>query len=408
MEDIAPELYERIKSTYENEKASSKKLDAFLEKVKKGNAAYEDVYDYAGELGRCLESAFSHNISDDVLPDSRMYYNIAKRIIEPMLKKSHDDIAAQCSAVQHSLNKKAGIGLNAVKPEYDKARTEAIINYVCTREKYSSVEKSFLDGLSNNCRKTVDDSVKQNADFHYKSGLSPRIVRICRGKACKWCREVEGSYNYKDVRNTGNNVFRRHANCTCTVSYDPGDGSKKIQDVYSKRWQNQDAFQERKRFYLENRVDKKRLTDMEQYAVNSHISSDFYIINDCLRNGYILNQEQNALVKNLDSALEKLDSYKGRVSRSVQFYSSSDLDKFLSDHEPGQTVTYKDFTSSTASKELYTPDGQVQMFWTSRRGRNLIKYNKKEQEILYKRNSSFIVLEKRHIKGVYYIFMEEL
>ena len=62
MEDIAPELYERIKSTYENEKASSKKLDAFLEKAKKGNAAYEDVYDYAGELGRCLESAFSHNI----------------------------------------------------------------------------------------------------------------------------------------------------------------------------------------------------------------------------------------------------------------------------------------------------------------------------------------------------------
>lgn len=113
-------------------------------------------------------------------------------------------------------------------------------------------------------------------------------------------------------------------------------------------------------------------------------------------------------MKNLDSALEKLDSYKGRVSRSVQFYSSSDLDKFLSDHEPGQTVTYKDFTSSTASKELYNPDGQVQMFWTSRRGRNLIKYNKKEQEILYKRNSSFIVLEKRHIKGVYYIFMEEL
>ena len=88
-----------------------KSWNAFLEKVKKGNAAYEDVYDYAGELGRCLESAFSHNISDDVLPDSMMYYNIAKRIIEPMLKKSHDDIAAQCSAVQHSLNKKAGIGL---------------------------------------------------------------------------------------------------------------------------------------------------------------------------------------------------------------------------------------------------------------------------------------------------------
>ena len=79
MEDIAPELYERIKSTYENEKASSKKRDAFLEKVKNGNATYEDVYDYAGELGRCLESAFSNNIIDDGRHDIRRYYKIAKR-----------------------------------------------------------------------------------------------------------------------------------------------------------------------------------------------------------------------------------------------------------------------------------------------------------------------------------------
>ena len=65
MEDIAPELYERIKSTYENEKASSKKLDAFLEKVKKGNATYEDVYG-AMNTANCanpfLHSVFSFMI----------------------------------------------------------------------------------------------------------------------------------------------------------------------------------------------------------------------------------------------------------------------------------------------------------------------------------------------------------
>lgn len=46
---------------------------------------------------------------------------------------------------------------------------------------------------------------------------------------------MAGVYDYSKVSNTGNNVFRRHANCDCTVVYDPGDGSKKVQDVWSKR-----------------------------------------------------------------------------------------------------------------------------------------------------------------------------
>ena len=33
-------------------------------------------------------------------------------------------------------------------------------------------------------------------------------------------------------------MFRRHANCDCTVVYDPSNGSKRVQDVWSKSWNN--------------------------------------------------------------------------------------------------------------------------------------------------------------------------
>ncbi len=62
---------------------------------------------------------------------------------------------------------------------------------------------------------------EKNADFHYNAGLRPKIIRTAVGKTCKWCQSMAGVYDYSKVSNTGNNVFRRHANCDCTVVYDP-------------------------------------------------------------------------------------------------------------------------------------------------------------------------------------------
>ena len=165
-----------------------------------------------------------------------MYYDIAKTLIEHICKENYKTIAAHCVAVQTSLNRKANIGLNAIEPTYKADRTEGLIKYISSVDKYSSREKSFLQSLTTNAKLVVDDSVKENADFHYKSGLSPKIIRRTSGKTCKWCQEQSGVYDYKDVKDKGNDVFRRHANCDCTVTYDPGDGSKKVQDVWSKKW----------------------------------------------------------------------------------------------------------------------------------------------------------------------------
>ena len=196
---------------------------------------YTDSLSFAKELGVSLKKVIQENINEEMLPDGKMYYNIAQRLLEPMIKQNYDLVSKQCEATQNILNKKADLGLKAIVPEYNKEKTASIIDYISNADKYSQREKSFLDSLETNAKSVVDDSVRKNADFHYNAGLRPKIIRTTVGKTCKWCQSMAGVYDYSKVSNTGNNVFRRHANCDCTVVYDPGDGSKRVQDVWSKR-----------------------------------------------------------------------------------------------------------------------------------------------------------------------------
>ena len=69
------------------------------------------------------------------------------------------------------------------------------------------------------------------------SGLAPKIKRTSTGHCCEWCEKLAGTYNYEDVRDTGNNVFRRHRHCRCTVEFITNG---KRQNVHTKRWKKYD------------------------------------------------------------------------------------------------------------------------------------------------------------------------
>lgn len=83
----------------------------------------------------------------------------------------------------------------------------------------------------------VDDTIKTNAEFHYKAGLSPKIIRTSDGNCCDWCDSVVGVYKYPDVPK---DVYRRHKHCQCEVNYYPGDG--KYQNAHTKKWSDLSNF----------------------------------------------------------------------------------------------------------------------------------------------------------------------
>ena len=90
----------------------------------------------------------------------------------------------------------------------------------------------------------VDDFVRENADFQYEVGKSPVIIREGGSTCCKWCADLTGVYEYSRVRNTGNDVFRRHDNCRCTIEFDPGHGGAR-QNVHTKKMVSREEVERR-------------------------------------------------------------------------------------------------------------------------------------------------------------------
>lgn len=148
------------------------------------------------------------------------------------------------------------------------------------------------------------------------------------------------------------------------------------------------------------------LTTEEQYAMNKYISSDFYPINEKLRNDIDLNIEEIKLSNNLDNVLNKLPSYNGLVTRSLELEQDK-LQEFIQIHQIDNIVEYKAYTSTTKGGR-YNEHSNVELYIYSKTGKNIQKYNSEEQEILFKRNSLFKVKQIEKINKVYYILLEDI
>lgn len=160
-----------------------------------------------------------------------------------------------------------------------------------------------------------------------------------------------------------------------------------------------------KKDYSRMKIAINKVTKEELDSINKYVSSDFYTINEKLRNGQDLSTKEINLVRNLDNALDRLPKYTGLVRRSVEL-GKTELTEFLKVHQIGLTVTYPAYTSVTAG-ERYNNNSQVELYIYSQNGKNMIKYNNNEKEVLYKRNSSFIVKEIEFKNNVYHILLEE-
>ena len=234
MKDVTPDLLEKIKTSFYAGIDNSLEVKRVAKLIENGSATYATAHDYASELGKILMKAFSDNLSADVLPDGRMYYNIAKRIMESMLGRDHHLVANFASQVQELLNAKAGFGLKAIKVPMNESRVAGFIERLSSAESFDEISWILGEPVRNFSQSIVEEVIKANADFHANAGMKPTIKRTVVGGCCDWCRQLAGTYPYEEVKRTGHPVFMRHQHCDCLVTYDPGDSRR--QNVHTKRW----------------------------------------------------------------------------------------------------------------------------------------------------------------------------
>lgn len=245
--DIVPELLEEINKAFLSKSRESRILQDKLFALKNKKASYKDANEFAEELGEILAETFKDKIKTEDLPDGKMYYNIAQRIIDPNMHMTYDMVGDYSRDVQALLNQKAGISIAALKADIKQDRIDKIVEKVSSYDSYDDGKWLLDEPILNFSQSIVDSTIRKNADFHYKLGFKPKIVRTEVGGCCKWCKDKAGVYDYESVKDTGNDVFRRHRYCRCTVDYVP-DKSRR-QDVWSKQWNNSE-----KRDKIEERI----------------------------------------------------------------------------------------------------------------------------------------------------------
>lgn len=229
--DIVPDLLEAIQSDFENERLDSKKIQHLLKLLEENSATYLEANDYAIEIGELLSKVLNRHITAEILPDGKMYFNIADRVLNETLKNNYELIADYAETVQAQLNKKAGISLKSQRPQLNQERIDSLVNKLASKDNFDFVKFVLLEPIVNFSQSIIDDAIEANVDFHAKVGMSPKIIRTAVGKACKWCKSLEGIHDYHRLKNK--DVFRRHDRCRCTVDYFPGDG--KVKNVWTKQ-----------------------------------------------------------------------------------------------------------------------------------------------------------------------------
>lgn len=209
---MSNDLLGRITQTFEKR----------LKNVNIKATSYEDVNDYAVALGEILTTAFNIHITEN--PGE-----IIEQILNDRLKENHRLITDFGRLVQDILNKQAKIGLEAQIPEVNQSRIDGLVGKI-TEGDFEQSKWLLGSPVVNFNQSVVDDMVRKNAEFHFRSGMNPKIIRKEVGNCCKWCKNLVGTYKYPDVPK---DVYRRHRNCRCTVEYIPKKGIR--QDVHSKK-----------------------------------------------------------------------------------------------------------------------------------------------------------------------------
>lgn len=222
--------FDDIKNEFMTKVNADKTVQRCLRTIKDGKGTYITANKLAVRVGETLGKVLkAHEPIESI--DEWDYINL----IPQSLGLNQEIIAGACRDVQNTLNEKNGFGIKYQEPKFDWDRINGLIDELRNNPEFQNIKKSFYDQLVNFSENIVDDSIRDNVGRLYRSGIRTIVVRQAEFGGCKWCQEVAGSYDYAEVRNTGNDVWRRHENCRCTIDY----VTERDSGFYSERVNNQ-------------------------------------------------------------------------------------------------------------------------------------------------------------------------
>ena len=242
--------------------------------------------------------------------------------------------------------------------------------------------------------KAVMDAYKKTTADEYM------ILATLDRRTCEICGSQDTMhYEIKDAK-IGVNMPPFHPNCRCTttVYFEDDDlpSERMMRDENSKSvktdYMSYDEWKKKYVDKIDSKDDFESLTNDEKRALLMYKSSESYKINEKLYNDMPLNENDKWLIKNLDSALEKMPNYHGDLVRDLYFIDEESKNNFINQHRVGDIISYKSYVSTT-KKRIYNENANVRIYIKEAKlGKDISRIGLDEGEVLYERNFNFRVL----------------
>lgn len=276
---------------------------------------------------------------------------------------------------------------------------------------YKNALKTLIHTETAFVKSQADKEVYKKLDvkeYEFMATLDRRTSEICR--------TLDGKHFKVDEAVPGENYPPMHPRCrSTTIRYKP-----EKYDTHTRMARDKDGknikvplgmkYDEWKKWvdsdYKENAYEA--LTENEKRAIISYKSSESYKINEKLYNNSNLTNHDKKLIKNLDSALNKMPIYEGDLVRDLYFADRKALNEFVESHKVGYIKKYKSYISTTKA-DSYNDMANVKIYIkSSKMGKDISSIGLDEEEVLYKRNTEFLIISKKKINDVYHITIEEV
>lgn len=297
--DVVPALQEGIEASFRARMASDRRVRSVTKRIRDGTATFIDGRQYAEGAGRALAGALQENLAQDLLPNGRLYYNIANRTVTPALRNNYELVNEVAAQIQEIEDAALGIGLQATRAEFPEERVAGLIDMMTAEDiDFSRVLYWIGEPIVNNSEAFMDDFVRSNAEFRQKSGLSAKISRIVSPGCCEWCEKTAGRGTY-DYGEQPDDFFRRHEFCRCSVTYQTG---RTTTNVWSKKtWES--TPQELARRKATGLTARSGLSSEEYDAVMEQLQRDKRIRRYMQETGYTRRTAQHSTIGMTDEQI---------------------------------------------------------------------------------------------------------
>lgn len=180
--------------------------------------------EFSVKSGTLLAKAFDMVVGEDNFPVGDVSALLG--MIAPAMETNWNVVAQATARTQKMRNEAQGVGLKAVRGQFDRGSAMNLAGKMANYESYEDAKWLLGEPMETYSAGIADDTFRRNAERSYRLGKPVKVIRTCEDGACEWCQSLAGEYDYAEVRDKSNPVWTRHARCLCEIEtiYEEGAG----------------------------------------------------------------------------------------------------------------------------------------------------------------------------------------